>query len=790
VTRTPTPGNASGDVVEAQTSDWQSPVYVDWEDVLAALERIRCANRNGYGYLETIAPPDGSSAPPRQEPWLSTPFADETTGRPLGTGDGVLLPLVIDWDGATKLLGGDSSSPGRTHAAIAAFTAFAVALAQGAEDGMGAALPAVRGSLLGRAVFDPFVSTADEIPEDAAVSAVVAINAGVRVKKGEVRRGDLLQVVWSDGGTHPVWCWDVRRQGDDVWVQVVSAQASTHGLGVLLSPLGLGAAGALEPVRRAGDVSLQLVHRADPGKAWLTNVATRAFTTVHGHWIRLPAKDGDAGLTASAVHVGRFHRRWPRYPIALGGSDAVATAAGAPTVGPKGALVAQRSRDAGAALYYANNEGSDAASRQGGFYPVGAGRTWHGGIHLYPEKDDAIRAPVDGVLVAARLSVDANASAYGDVGFVLLKTTLTVEGQDAVFFTLLMHLAPWSASDTPAWYADLAKLPPDDDPLWSAGLDAEKSYVRVLAAPKGAQDRAGADGPDGALLVFEKRDRGSSQRGTIATGSTVECPGGLDAHGWAKVTGSVEGWVYGPGRLESVPAFALDRKLKEKRASLAKGEAVDLSDVTVPIVVRAGEVVGRVGTTNRDRAIHVEIFSSDMIPVLGKTAPDIDLPDTDLFTDHDKFDDVFFKKLDDTKEGGQGKDVSIRAFMLPQVKSPDDHPSAGEVLDFYSSNVLRARFRTLVTRHPSEWSDAVDWKQLDSSPAWKHVSAEARKAFQDEVAKFVWWKKGFLSSQGLPQDQVVHHYHPVTFLAWLDEKRENDADGSLHLSVFDKNHGT
>jgi len=179
-----------------------------------------------------------------------------------------------------------------------------------------------------------------------------------------------------------------------------------------------------------------------------------------------------------------------------------------------------------------------------------------------------------------------------------------------------------------------------------------------------------------------------------------------------------------------------------------------------------------------------------MLPFRDKTKPDIDASDTDPFVDRDKFDEVFFQQLDATDEGGQGKDISIRTFMLGEMRDKDDHPSESDIRGFYAGSVLRERLRGLVTRHPSEWGDAVDWKKLDSTPRFKHVPAAAKQAFRDELAKLAWWQKGFLSKQGLPQDQVVHHYHPIAFLAWLDEKREKDEDGKLHDSVIAKNHGT
>src|SRR5262249_8249036 len=160
-----------------------------------------------------------------------------------------------------------------------------------------------------------------------------------------------------------------------------------------------------------------------------------------------------------------------------------------------------------------------------------------------------------------------------------------------------------------------------------------------------------------------------------------------------------------------------------------------------------------------------------------------------LFTDRAKFEEEFFKKFDQTDEGGQGNDTSVQHFMInAPTRKDDDLVLAKEICDFYAKSVLRDRMRTLITRHHSEWGDAIDWSGLDSEDRWKHISDDAKQRFKDDLKKLQWWTSGLASDAGLPDDQIVYHYHPITFLAWVDSLREADDSGELHASVFELNH--
>lgn len=779
-------------LVEKKSEDFAGtpPSYVDFEDLFAALDEIRKRNTYGYGYREPVEiteekpeGEEGGSAPASEgdegdetRPWLNEPFEDED-GRPVGAGEGFLLPFVLE--GAEErhvLVGGHARSPRRTSAASATFNALAVALAPIGPDRHGIYHPATRAGRLDEDALATWTGESDDAPEEGAVSLLPGANLGVQIDPKKARRGDVVVIEWDPSGRHVYFCWDAHVHGDDVWLQLLSSQAQTHGVGVPLRRSSAARVGKFERIQRFESVLWTPVHRAEREEGWLTTPAARRFYREHAHWFRVPGKEGDSGGRVKSVHVGRFHRAFPRAPIGALGFD--------------------------------NNEHAPGGeARPGGFFPIGTGATWHGGIHLYPEKDDLVRAPLDAVLLAARLTTDDNAGDENqpatDAGFVLLKTKLKIGGFEDTLFILLYHFAKGLEKNTKltvSWLDSILQIPAETDEGWNLGLDVTKDYAKVLPVPPAGakdatvftEDRTGADDEsDGALLVFEKRDRSLEPKGKIATAAIVEVLTGVDAHGWAKVKtkdGSLEGFVFGETRLFDLDPQEYDTKLRDKRKQLLEGKVVDLSDLDRRIVVRAGEVVGQVGKVAGERAIHFELFSKDMIAVDGRTKPDIEETDPKLWLDRKKFEDRFFELLGQALK--EDKSVPpLRHYMLGGTNKGDDQVHAEEIREFFAESPLRAKLRPLVTRHHSGWGDKVDWSSLKSDPKLKHVPAAAKDALLAELDRHRWWRGSFLAKEGLPSDQIVHHYHPIHFLAWLDAQREADTSGELHESVFENHEG-
>ena len=79
----------------------------------------------------------------------------------------------------------------------------------------------------------------------------------------------------------------------------------------------------------------------------------------------------------------------------------------------------------------------NAEERATGFFPLGAGRFWHSGVHLRAEQGAPVRAPTRGRVVAARMDDGAGPSS---TSFVLIRHDLDVDGAPITFYSLLAHL--------------------------------------------------------------------------------------------------------------------------------------------------------------------------------------------------------------------------------------------------------------------------------------------------------------------------------------------------------------
>ena len=800
-----------GKVYKDKTKGWDpKPTYVDFEDVFAACELVRKKNVNGYGYHERVNlekafkdedPPaaDEDKGDEKKEgyafyDWLNSPLEDDKKKK-IPHGSGAVIPYWCVWDKEKDNLIGRGETAGRTNCVTATFNALAVALAPQGADADGAYSPLIRSGRLPVDAYRRWFQIGN-VPNDGGVGALVKHNLGVSIQPKKVQRGDVLTIDWTFGGSHCVYCWDTYEEGDEVYLQIISSQASSHGMGVDVSYETLSLLGKSEDVKRKGSTKKSYVFRVDHDRDWLGTREARVFYVTHGHWYRHVAKKGEAGI--QDLYVGRFHRLFPRYPIALSGSNKVADEvlplpAGAEA--PEGAASTARTAAASTKLYYENTEGTKAVQRHGGFFPISAGRTWHGGVHLYPDKDDRVMAPVDSVLLAARLTVEGdkgNKGRTGDPGFVLLRTKLKVDKKDVTFFTLLAHLRAVSKDEgaTIPWLDHILSIPPDDDPRWEKKLDKKKAWREVAPIPsEPVRDRGKGDADDGSLNVFEKRDRTLDPVGKIPLGAIVEVTKGLDKTGWAKVKhDDLEGFVFAEGRLIAVTTHDLDETRKQFRTDLLAGKTVDLSKKK--IVVRVGEQVGFAGTVEGDHAVHAEVFSEELISLQDDKTIVLEDTTSELFTDKTKFESKFFEPFDaaQKKAGYQGE--SVQHYMIKdKTREADDMLTRAEVCKFFASGpeVLKQQMRTLVTKHLSEWGDKITWKDLEKSKQWAHLSQPDKEAALADIDKLVWWRDAFLKGE-LPANQVVHHYHPVTFFLWLDQKREADADGELHASVFEGNH--
>ena len=179
-------------------------------------------------------------------------------------------------------------------------------------------------------------------------------------------------------------------------------------------------------------------------------------------------------------------------------------------------------------------------------------------------------------------------------------------------------------------------------------------------------------------------------------------------------------------------------------------QAGDIIQLEEP--VGAGEVVAHFGEAGRPSnwkgQVHFEIFSDEEIG--GKVDPG------------------FWKALDGTAGG--------RFCQLPEVVVPIDTDRSQslarhEIVAFFQQNPAREGFRKFAVKHLSEWGDKNDFEAaLNKARDFGRLTKSLKhKLFEEQIEPYLWWGDG-LSSLGLPDDKVIWGYHPITFVAWVNDK--------------------
>ena len=78
----------------------------------------------------------------------------------------------------------------------------------------------------------------------------------------------------------------------------------------------------------------------------------------------------------------------------------------------------------------------NAEERATGFFPIGAARLWHSGVHLRAAVDAPVRAPTRGHIVAVR----RGAAGLSSTSFVLTRHDIDIDDAHLTFYSLLAHL--------------------------------------------------------------------------------------------------------------------------------------------------------------------------------------------------------------------------------------------------------------------------------------------------------------------------------------------------------------
>jgi N-acetyl-anhydromuramyl-L-alanine amidase AmpD len=96
--------------------------------------------------------------------------------------------------------------------------------------------------------------------------------------------------------------------------------------------------------------------------------------------------------------------------------------------------------------------------------------------------------------------------------------------------------------------------------------------------------------------------------------------------------------------------------------------------------------------------------------------------------------------------------------------------SREELKSFYTSGGAATHY--LVTRHVSEWTADPSWSESLRLPKdFRHLKPAAIDALvAEQITPGLWWDDKTAAHCKLPPDGVVYHYHPISFVRWLNEK--------------------
>ncbi|HEY0990478.1 MAG TPA: N-acetylmuramoyl-L-alanine amidase [Kofleriaceae bacterium] len=180
---------------------------------------------------------------------------------------------------------------------------------------------------------------------------------------------------------------------------------------------------------------------------------------------------------------------------------------------------------------------------------------------------------------------------------------------------------------------------------------------------------------------------------------------------------------------------------KDRWKTSGKGGKVALLDEPIEAGTLIGHV-GKVGPDDLSRAqVHVEFFSEQFI------------------------DEPPWQLIDGTAGG--------RFCEAPEIKAVIDTNKDGvvarqELSDFFAGG-SGTQMHHMVTLHVSEWTFEPSWNEALRVPKEfrNKKPAEIDALVADQITPGLWWDATVATHCRLPKDGVVHHYHPVAFIAWF-----------------------
>jgi hypothetical protein len=179
--------------------------------------------------------------------------------------------------------------------------------------------------------------------------------------------------------------------------------------------------------------------------------------------------------------------------------------------------------------------------------------------------------------------------------------------------------------------------------------------------------------------------------------------------------------------------------------SLANGEVVALNER-----VEAGDPIGAVGTVSRGPEegpeVHFEMFTTERLPGdLGRA----------------------FRVINAGDDGPIARRADLVAMLDGNGDGQIDEAELERV--FHSADLDRRQsLRHLAVRHRHEWGDRTTRTELEGARELAGVPVADRQALYDVAfSPYIFWTDALARATGLPTNQIVYSYNPLTLLLEL-----------------------
>ena len=207
-----------------------------------------------------------------------------------------------------------------------------------------------------------------------------------------------------------------------------------------------------------------------------------------------------------------------------------------------------------------------------------------------------------------------------------------------------------------------------------------------------------------------------------------------------------------------------DSKDKEAPEWISAAEWQDkkanLRTVLLNEPIEAGRVIGRMGEAgpfeHRRPQVHFEIFSTEELT-------------EKIIADNKEFlRDQTWEVIDGTVGGRFSTNSRINELL--DTNPRDGVISRSELLDFFRTKSDRRLTRNFVTLHTSEWTDSPSWyASLKVAKEYADLGDKKLAELVDQQIKpTIWWTDEVARHAKLPRDGVVYHYHPLSFVRFVN----------------------